>query len=1116
MKKVFSIIVFIAFFILLPLLICSLLGTHTWRGVLSTIVWIYIFLSIALFARWKPLAILFYSVNVICFLLIWAEFIHIKVRGALPDIANWHLATNYAMIATLFPSWHYVVIAATFLLLYIAIVLFFHLIWNKIFTLKVALLVIILLIFSFLYFKRSGYGTPDAIKNMGTIEYNIRKILDGYLTMENVPNHKEQIMTAFGKPFRSIPSYKVASTPYYSLPKRTNVLLLVLESYGISCIENTPLLNEIRKRGVDFRYFIMQQAQTHRGLGAILTGRYPVMPIGLALMEMVKDFRDIPVDFIHSLKEAGYYTAFLQAASLDYMNKGVFMKSMGFDLIKGAESFDKSDIRGWGVDDEIFFNRVFDEIMHINKSTAPWFICTLNVGTHAPFTLPRKYDNVPIVDKSDLAFKIMDAAVAKLIKRLDENGILTNTLVIVAPDEGIGILNTSIEGRMVAGNHGVAFMLHPSLPSEVVEYPVGQIDIVPSILALLNINSASCYNGLPYYMVPQQREFLLFGNIYNNVIGCINNEKLFYGKIHNSTQEYYGKITWDDRLYYNYSGIRKIESSMKCNLESIHQLTSHSLFATQGVDRIYLVSQGQPKATHFAYTKGSKLKLYLEADLHREEMSLALPYICFVNNKFQYMFQLPNIDNKMLLQHIKFKIKGELVMPYDAPSCYLGLHFDEDTFDKNAVDFSTNIICYADVNPPDEKEINYLSSDQKWQKLETGFEIYELTYTNECILSLSKDSGFFIDGIRSNNIISIAIKDSNEKCIVYGPYHNISYPFKLSFEGKISSDKSSILKWDIVSDGGKILHTNDTLFLNASNMFTANYFTTHILPPMTNFEFRLFATGPLNIKMQDVYLRFFCYTNLFATTLASLNMNTNSFTIDRRLSYKYHTNRIIVAVFSPMATNKTLLDDIRYLYESGVNIFKLDLLSITNSIVVVPSRYYFFKFTKNTGDVVLSADQFNHLISSYQLRYVSLTELSAFLKNNTNISVIANIPKGQIEEILQAIYKLNIKQQIIPEVSSFESLQDVAANGFSSVIFNLGSQTLPISDILHLAKTYNIVISLPYSLSITMAELPEVLIRAEVPVFQYTINNALMLNSDKRYGVYSENPLAIMELDKKK
>lgn len=281
-----------------------------------------------------------------------------------------------------------------------------------------------------------------------------------------------------------------------------NVLLLVLESvsgaylegmagaHGRTPIGALPRLDGVAAAGLRYDRFFTLQRKTNRGLYALLCGDLPNLAGGLPKMSAYPEtggHRCLP----RILRDAGYRTAYVQAAPLGFMLKGQFMPRAGFETVRGREWFTASNARSvWGVDDRAFFARSADLLDELTAGDAPWFLTLLNVGTHHPYIFPDDFQpNEPSRFLRALAY--LDLALGEFLDGLEASGVLDEILLVVVSDESMGVPGVFVDPweKAISQNWGILIVRGPGVSPAAVAAPFSQADVALSILDYLGLGA---------------------------------------------------------------------------------------------------------------------------------------------------------------------------------------------------------------------------------------------------------------------------------------------------------------------------------------------------------------------------------------------------------------------------------------------------------------------------------------------------------------------------------------------------------------------------------------------------------------------------------------------------
>ena len=307
---------------------------------------------------------------------------------------------------------------------------------------------------------------------------------------------------------------QITSRPTENNP---NVLLIMIE--GLSGgyfpevsryhdLKPTVTLEDLEKtlKNKDFRiYFntLSMERQTDRGTYAIICGRYPDFRRASDKMVNVAEGRTTPDCLPGKLRDNGYYTAYWQAAPIEFMQKDKFMPKAGFIDVTGAEEFESQEIiEGWGPPDPQYFRNITERLSDLNQQTSPWFVTLLNVGTHHPFDIgedaekelesgtdsgnPEDEGLIEPQEARRQAMKVMEKTLGTFLEELETNGVLDNTLVILTSDESGGFVREDHETMPLNNNVGV-LAIRPPDPDDLSGYAsekaiTAQLDVPLTIL----------------------------------------------------------------------------------------------------------------------------------------------------------------------------------------------------------------------------------------------------------------------------------------------------------------------------------------------------------------------------------------------------------------------------------------------------------------------------------------------------------------------------------------------------------------------------------------------------------------------------------------------------------
>lgn len=308
-----------------------------------------------------------------------------------------------------------------------------------------------LAVLTLLFFAHARWPLPvDGEQNL-TTRYNALHWLVLDTIRRNFPGEGEKLTPA--ELPAGLRQADLQGKPLLAERRAKNVLLIVLEGIpGLYLpeirqamgIEKTDVSMDKLAAGTEQAMlipdFTVHSHQTIRGLYAMLCGDFSKFswntPKAIELQALPGRAHDcLPAQ----LREHGWSTHYLQAASLGFMSKDRFMPLVGFEQVHGVEWFSESNPFPfeWGMVDSAFFQGARRYIKGLNDKGSPWMLTLLTVGTHQPYAvtdaIAARYPS-----RKAATVALLDEAVGTFLKDLRRDGVLENTLVLVTSDESHG------------------------------------------------------------------------------------------------------------------------------------------------------------------------------------------------------------------------------------------------------------------------------------------------------------------------------------------------------------------------------------------------------------------------------------------------------------------------------------------------------------------------------------------------------------------------------------------------------------------------------------------------------------------------------------------------------
>lgn len=247
------------------------------------------------------------------------------------------------------------------------------------------------------------------------------------LAADSVP---ESTRTFSDSPFAATATPPVTAPGY-------NVLLIYMEGLSQKSLElgNMTTLQALAEENITFKRYLGNQIVTANGLYTTMTGDLPYFLSKALKWDALQPEATVARNALPAqMRRAGYHTAFLQSAHLEYMNKGKVLPILGFSETRGRADWDHAYATdGWGIDDRALFEHTLDYLTALRQDQ-PWFVSVLTTGTHSPYNVPADFMPDAASDRTR-ALAYLDLAIAELLKGLSTQGLLDNTVVIFTSDE---------------------------------------------------------------------------------------------------------------------------------------------------------------------------------------------------------------------------------------------------------------------------------------------------------------------------------------------------------------------------------------------------------------------------------------------------------------------------------------------------------------------------------------------------------------------------------------------------------------------------------------------------------------------------------------------------------
>lgn len=295
---------------------------------------------------------------------------------------------------------------------------------------------------------------------------------------------------------------------------RPNILLVYAEDIGpaLGCygeaLARTPALDRFARTATRFATAFTTAPVCSPSRTAVMTGVHATSigahnhrPVGVApLPAGVRPFTDL-------LRDVGYYTANVGSKKRAKAGEEDPLGSGKTDLNFAGVAFDGTDWRD-RAPGQPFFAQVTLAQSHRSPT---WADAGATVGATDParVRIPAYYPDTPVV-RQDLAnyhdaISLMDRAFARVIERLEQDGVMATTAILFMGDNGAALVRAK-QFLYDGGIHVPLIIRRPGGRGTVDRRLVSGLDIAPTILGLAGVAPPPAMQGQdlfsPAYRTP--------------------------------------------------------------------------------------------------------------------------------------------------------------------------------------------------------------------------------------------------------------------------------------------------------------------------------------------------------------------------------------------------------------------------------------------------------------------------------------------------------------------------------------------------------------------------------------------------------------------------------------
>jgi phosphoglycerol transferase MdoB-like AlkP superfamily enzyme len=311
---------------------------------------------------------------------------------------------------------------------------------------------------------------------------------------------------AWPSPARDQPSKTPLNPKHIVIIEIESLSAGYMGSYG-STDNITPHLDKLLNQGVWFSNLYATGTRTVRGLEAMSAALPPLPGESIVRQSNNKNLYTLG----SMLRKKSYEPMFMYGGYGYFDNMNAYFSGNGY-AISDRNNFSKENTSFatiWGVADEMLFNEAIKQLDKDSKNGVKRFMHIMTTSNHRPYTYPDGRIDIPSKTGRNGAVKYTDWAINNFLQEAKKKPWFDNTLFVIVADH-----NASVAGKisLPPNKYLIPALLYAPklLPAQRIDNMSSQIDLPPTILAMLGIETKGVFFGQNLLGEnPEERAFLV-------------------------------------------------------------------------------------------------------------------------------------------------------------------------------------------------------------------------------------------------------------------------------------------------------------------------------------------------------------------------------------------------------------------------------------------------------------------------------------------------------------------------------------------------------------------------------------------------------------------------------
>lgn len=299
--------------------------------------------------------------------------------------------------------------------------------------------------------------------------------------------------------------------------RHLNVFLVMVESLSADYLgvfgnteHLTPNLDRLAGQSMLFTNLYATGTRTTRGLEAV-TLSIPPTP-GRSIVKRVGHETNL-WSIGNVLKQKGYDVEFIYGGRGYFENMNAFFAGNGYGIIDQSSTPDSEMgfTNAWGMADDDLYAQAIKAADSAYRADKPFFFHLMTTTNHRPYTYPDGRIDIPSGSGRPGAVKYTDWAIGEMLAKARQKPWFKDTLFVIVADHTSG--SAGKVALPVRQYHIPMLIYSPEhITAQKVDTLSSQIDVAPTLLALLNMDYDSAFFGKNILTMQPEDERALIGN----------------------------------------------------------------------------------------------------------------------------------------------------------------------------------------------------------------------------------------------------------------------------------------------------------------------------------------------------------------------------------------------------------------------------------------------------------------------------------------------------------------------------------------------------------------------------------------------------------------------------